>query len=314
MEKIKTFEQFTNESYSGMKNILKSPLKWAGGKSKLMNKIEEVYSDDFRWGHEKYTYVEPFSGGGSSWLFVLQKYHPKRMIVNDINPNVINLWRCIKYSSKELCGELDSIISNYLNLDWDGRKEYFLNLRKSFNDKKDVLNGSNTDVRLAAEFLFLNKTCFNGLWRTNSKGEFNTPFGRPINLNKEPNIYDRDNIIKLSELIRDVEFKCGDYKDVIGEYITGDVLVYMDPPYRGTWSDYSKETFGEKEQIELSHYMKELKDRGFLVIQSNSKCDDGFFEKYYKDFDIKTLDGVQRNIRPTAERKVKEILIYNLKE
>lgn len=311
MEKIKTFEQFTNESYSGMKNILKSPLKWAGGKSKLMNKIEEVYSDDFRWGHEKYTYVEPFSGGGSSWLFVLQKYHPKRMIVNDINPNVINLWRCIKYSSKELCGELDSIISNYLNLDWDGRKEYFLNLRKSFNDKKDVLNGSNTDVRLAAEFLFLNKTCFNGLWRTNSKGEFNTPFGKPINLNKEPNIYDKDNIIKLSELIRDVEFKCGDYKDVIGEYITGDVLVYMDPPYRGTWSDYSKESFEEKEQIELSHYMKELKDRGFLVIQSNSKCDDGFFEKYYKDFEIKTLDGVQRNIRPTAERKVKEILIYN---
>ena len=229
MEKIKTFEKFTNESYSGMKNIIKSPLKWAGGKSKLMNKIEEVYSDDFRWGHEKYIYVEPFSGGGSSWLFVLQKYHPKRMIVNDINPNVINLWRCIQYSSKELCGELDSIISNYLNLDWDGRKEYFLNLRKSFNDKKDVLNGSNTDVRLAAEFLFLNKTCFNGLWRTNSKGEFNTPFGRPINLNKEPNIYDRDNIIKLSELIRDVEFKCGDYKDVIGEDITGDVLVYMDP-------------------------------------------------------------------------------------
>ena len=296
------------------KIFLKSPLKWAGGKSKLMNKIEEVYDKNFSWNSEKYTYIELFGGGGSSWLFVLQKYHPKRMIVNDINPNVINLWRCIQNSSKELCRELDSIISNYLDLDWDGRKEYFLNLRKSFNDKKDILNGSNTDVRLAAEFLFLNKTCFNGLWRTNSKGEFNTPFGRPINLNKEPNIYDRDNIIKLSELIRDVEFKCGDYKDAIGENITGDVLVYMDPPYRGTWSDYSKESFGEKEQIELSHYMKELKDRGFLVIQSNSKCDDGFFEKYYKDFEIKTLDGVQRNIRPTAERKVKEILIYNLKE
>lgn len=298
----------------GEKLFLKSPLKWAGGKSKLMNKIEEVYNEDFIWNSKKYTYIELFSGGGSSWLFVLQKYNPERMIVNDINPNVINLWRCIQNSSKELCGELDIIISKYLDLDWDGRKEYFLNLRKSFNDKKDVLNGSNTDVRLASEFLFLNKTCFNGLWRTNSKGEFNTPFGRPTNLNKEPNIYDRDNIIKLSELIRDVEFKCGDYKDVIEEDITGDVLVYMDPPYRGTWSDYSKESFGEKEQIELSHYMKELKDRGFLVIQSNSKCDDGFFEKYYKDFEIKTLDGVQRNIRPTAERKVKEILIYNLKE
>ena len=307
---IKKFEQFVNES-SIKNNTLKSPLKWAGGKSKLMDEIEKVYSEDFRFNSKKYTYVELFSGGGSSWLFVIQKYHPKQVIVNDINPNVINLWRCIQNNPKELCAELYVLKSNYSKLDWDSRKEYFLNLRKEFNDKKDILHGSNTDVRLAAEFLFLNKTCFNGLWRTNSKGEFNTPFGRPTNLNKEPNIYDRDNIIKLSELIRDVEFKCGDYKNVIGEDITGDVLVYMDPPYRGTWSDYSKESFGEKEQIELSHYMKELKDKGFYVIQSNSKCEDGFFEEHYKDFEIKTLEGVQRNIRPTAERKVKEILIYN---
>ena len=100
--------------------------------------------------------------------------------------------------------------------------------------------------------------------------------------------------------------------DVIGNDVSGDVLVYMDQPYRGTWTDYSKESFGEQEQIELSHYMKDLKDRGFFVIQSNSKCNDGFFEEHYKDFEIKTLDGVQRNIRPTAERKVQEILIYNL--
>jgi DNA adenine methylase len=113
-------------------------------------------------------------------------------------------------------------------------------------------------------------------------------------------------------LIKDVEFVCRDYKNVIGDYVTGDVLVYMDPPYRGTWTDYSKESFGEQEQIELSHFMKDLKDRGFYVIQSNSKCNDDFFEKHYKDFEIKTLDGVQRNIRPTAERKVQEILIYNL--
>ena len=114
----------------------------------------------------------------------------------------------------------------------------------------------------------------------------------------------------LSELIKKVEFVCKDYKDVIGDDVAGDVLVYMDPPYRGTWADYSKESFGEQEQIELAHYMKELKDKGFFVIQSNSKCDDGFFEKHYKEFEIKTLDGVQRNIRPTAERKVQEILIY----
>lgn len=163
---------------------------------------------------------------------------------------------------------------------------------------------------MAAMFLFLNKTCFNGLWRTNSKGEFNTPFGKPTNLNRDPNIYNKDNILMLSELIKKVEFVCRDYKDVIGNDVAGDVLVYMDPPYRGTWTDYSKESFGEQEQIELAHYMKELKDKGFFVIQSNSKCDDGFFEEHYKDFEIKTLDGVQRNIRPTAERKVQEILIY----
>jgi DNA adenine methylase len=294
------------------KLFLKSPIKWAGGKSKLMNKIQEVYNNDFFWNSEKYTYIELFGGGGSSWLFVLQNYNPKRVIVNDINPNVINLWRCIQIYPIALCKELDRIISNYLVLDWDERKEFFLNLRKEFNKKKDVLSEKKIDIDMAAEFLFLNKTCFNGLWRTNSKGEFNTPFGKPTNLNKDPNIYDKNNIVNLSELIKDVEFVCRDYKNVIGDYVTGDVLVYMDPPYRGTWTDYSKESFGEQEQIELSHFMKDLKDRGFYVIQSNSKCDDGFFEEHYKDFEIKTLDGVQRNIRPTAERKVQEILIYNL--
>ena len=292
--------------------FLKSPLKWAGGKSKLMPKIEQVYNKDFIWNSNRYIYIELFAGGGSSWLYVLQNYKPKRLIINDINPNVINLWRCIQSNPKALCEEIDIIISNYLSFDWDGRKEFFLKLRKEFNVKKDVLTGENTDIRMAAEFLFLNKTCFNGLWRTNSKGEFNTPFGKPTNLNRDPNIYNKDNILMLSKLIKGVEFTCRDYKDVIGDDIVGDVLVYMDPPYRGTWTDYSKESFGEQEQIELAHYMKELKDKGFFVIQSNSKCDDGFFEEHYKEFEIKTLDGVQRNIRPTAERKVQEILIYNL--
>ncbi len=293
--------------------ILKSPLKWAGGKSKLMEKIEKVYSEDFFWHGENYTYIELFGGGGSSWLYVLQYYHPKRMIINDINPNVINLWRCIQNDSTALCEELDDIIANYLSLDWVGRKEYFLNLRKKFNEKKDILNGTNMNVQMAAEFLFLNKTCFNGLWRTNSKGEFNTPFGMPTNPNKDPNIYDKNNIIKLSNLIKHVEFVCRDYKNVIDDNISGDVLVYMDPPYRGTWTGYSKESFGDKEQIELSHYMKELNDKGFFVIQSNSKCNDDFFEKHYSDFKIITLDDVQRNIRPTAERKVQEILIFTKK-
>ena len=292
--------------------FLKSPIKWAGGKSKLMNKIETVYSEDFIWNSEKYTYIEPFCGGGSSWLFVLQKYHPKRIIVNDINPNVINLWKCIQNNPKKLCEILDNMISDYLILNWDERKEYFLNLRIAFNSNKQILFESDMDIRMAAEFLFLNKTCFNGLWRTNSKGEFNTPFGQPKNQNLNPRIYNIDNIIGLSKLIKNVEFVCCDYKDVIGDDVIGDVLVYMDPPYRGTWTEYSKESFGEKEQIELSQYMKDLKDRGFYVIQSNSKCNDGFFEEYYKEFEIKTLDGVQRNIRPTAERKVQEILIYNL--
>lgn len=298
-----------------MKNdklFLKSPLKWAGGKSKLMNKIEAVYNKDFFWNSEKYTYVELFGGGGSAWLFVLQNYCPKRMIVNDINPNVINLWKCIQNNPIELCEELDGMLSEYLKLDCDGWKEYFLNLRNIFNEKKDVLNGTNTNIKIAAEFLFLNKTCFNGLWRTNSKGEFNTPFGKPANPNRVPNIYDKEHIIRLSKLIKNVEFVCQDYKCVIGDDIIGNVLVYLDPPYRGTWTDYSKEAFGEREQIELAYYMKKLKDRGFFVIQSNSKCDDGFFEEYYKEFEIKTLENVQRNIQPTAERKVQEILIYNL--
>ena len=294
------------------KIFLKSPLKWAGGKSKLMNKIEEVYDKNFCWDSEKYTYIELFGGGGSSWLFVLQNYHPKRVIVNDINPNVINLWRCIQSIPKELCDEMDSIISNYLSFDWDGRKEFFLNLRKAFNDKKNYLTGTNIDIRMAAEFLFLNKTCFNGLWRTNSKGEFNTPFGKPTNLNRDPNIYEKDNIMKLSELIGCVEFFCCDYKDVIGEDVAGDVLIYMDPPYRGTWTGYSQNGFDESDQEELARFCNSLIDENCYVIESNSMCHNNFFEKNYPDFHIKVVNNVSRNVRPTAERKVQEILMYNL--
>jgi DNA adenine methylase len=233
--------------------FLKSPIKWAGGKSKLMTKIEEVYNKDFVWFPENYTYIELFGGGGSSWLFVLQKYKPKQMIINDINPNVINLYRCIQSYPDEMCEELEHMLSEYKNLDLDSKREYFLKLRSDFNTKKDVLSGQNTDIRMAAEFLFLNKTCFNGLWRTNQKGEFNTPFGVPTNPNREPNIFDRNHIIMLSELIRYVKFTCDDYKKVIGDNLSGNILIYMDPPYRGTWTGYSKESFGEQEQIELSH-------------------------------------------------------------
>ena len=292
--------------------FLKSPLKWAGGKAKLMDKIEEVYSKDFFWYGEKYTYIELFGGGGSSWLFVLQYYHPMRMIVNDINPNVINFWRCVQSDPKALCEVMDSIISNYLSFDWEDRKEFFLNLRKTFNANKDYLTGTNIDIRMAAMFLFLNKTCFNGLWRTNSKGEFNTPFGKPTNLNRDPNIYNKDNILMLSKLIKGVEFTCRDYKDVIGDDVAGDVLVYMDPPYRGTWTGYSQNGFDESDQEELAWFCKSMIDENCYVIESNSMCHNNFFEKNYPDFHIKVVNNVSRNVRPTAERKVQEILMYNL--
>lgn len=289
--------------------MIKSPIKWAGGKSRLMKEIEVVYPKNFIEHPETFTYIEPFAGGGSSWLYVLQTYNPKAIIANDINPMIINFWEVVKKYPTELCDVLEDIQSKYASMTWEERKDAYHEAKNAFNELK--MHYVDTDIELAALFLFLNKTCFNGLYRTNKKGDFNTAFGKPANPNAAPVIYNRQDIMELSRLIQNVVFTCGDYKHTVS-YITDNTLVYFDPPYRGTWTGYSKDGFDESDQEELAEFCELLKEENCYIIQSNSMCGNNFFEKNYPDFNIKVVNNVGRNIRPTAERKVQEILMYNL--
>ena len=289
--------------------MLKSPIKWAGGKSRLMKEIEVVYPQNFVEHPETFTYIEPFAGGGSSWIYVLQTYNPKAIIVNDVNPMLINFWEVVKKYPTELCDVLEGIQSKYASMTWEERKDAYHEAKNAFNELKR--HYVDTDIELAALFLFLNKTCFNGLYRTNKKGDFNTAFGKPANPDATPVIYNRQDIMELSRMIQNVVFTCGDYKH-IANYITDNTLVYLDPPYRGTWTGYSQNGFDESDQEELAWFCKSLIDENCYVIESNSMCHNNFFEKNYPDFHIKVVNNVSRNVRPTAERKVQEILMYNL--
>ena len=289
--------------------MIKSPIKWAGGKSRLMKEIEVVYPKNFIEHPETFTYIEPFAGGGSCWLYVLQTYNPKAIIANDINPMIINFWEVVKKYPTELCDVLEDIQSKYASMTWEERKDAYHEAKNAFNELK--MHYVDTDIELAALFLFLNKTCFNGLYRTNKKGDFNTAFGKPANPNAAPVIYNRQDIMELSRLIQNVVFTCGDYKHTVS-YITDNTLAYFDPPYRGTWTGYSKDGFDESDQEELAEFCELLKEENCYIIQSNSMCGNNFFEKNYPDFNIKVVNNVGRNIRPTAERKVQEILMYNL--
>ena len=289
--------------------MIKSPIKWAGGKSRLMKEIEVVYPKNFVEHPETFTYIEPFAGGGSSWIYVLQTYNPKAIIVNDVNPMLINFWEVVKKCPTELCDVLEVIQSKYASMTWEERKDVYNEAKNAFNELKR--HYVDTDIELAAIFLFLNKTCFNSLYRTNKKGDFNTAFGKPANPNVTPVIYNRQDIMELSRMIQNVVFTCGDYKHA-ANYITDNTLVYLDPPYRGTWTGYSQNGFDESDQEELAWFCKSMIDENCYVIESNSMCHNNFFEKNYPDFHIKVVNNVSRNVRPTAERKVQEILMYNM--
>ena len=203
------------------KGVAKPFLKWAGGKGQLLNKFEEMYPEELINGDID-TYIEPFIGGGAVFFDVLQKYKVKKAVIIDLNKELINCYRCIKADVNQL---IHSILQNeFLALSEKDRKEYFLKVRDNYNTI--CLNGK-YDFDKASNFIFLNRTCFNGLYRVNSKGLFNVPFGKY----KNPLICDVENLQAISKLLQNVEIKYGDYS-LCKEYINEKTFVYFDPPYR----------------------------------------------------------------------------------
>lgn len=287
-------------------------LKWAGGKTQLLPTIESFLPESFR-KEKEVTYIEPFVGGGAMLFFMLQNYpNIKRAIVNDINPHLVKTYTVIRDTPYALIDSLKGIQENYRLLDgYDAQKDFYLQIRNRFNTE------ALSDIEEASYMIFMNRTCFNGLYRENSKGSFNVPFGRYLN----PVICDDATIVSDSELLQKVEILNGDFAKT-GSHVSGYTFFYFDPPYRpldatSSFNSYVKEVFDDNEQKRLKDFYADLSSGGCLEILSNSDGkgrneDDCFFDELYKDFIIERVNAKRCiNANPSKRGTLTELLIRN---
>ncbi len=264
---------------------------------------------------EDITYIEPFVGGGAMLFFMLQRYpNIKKAFANDINPNLIKAYQTVKYFPEKLILSLQLIEKEFINItEYEDRKAFFLKIRKRFNV------GGLSDLDNTTYFIFLNKTCFNGLYRVNSKGLFNVPFGKYAN----PTICDANTIYADSRILQKVELTNEDFEETEA-YVTDNTFAYFDPPYRpldatSSFNSYSKEAFNDLEQIRLKHYIDHLTSKKCLIMLSNSDCrgrnpNDLFFDNLYANYDINRVYATRSvNSNPNKRGKLTELLIRNYK-
>ena len=294
-------------------------VKWAGGKNKLIPQMEQYYPKELK---EKKidVYIEPFIGGGAILMDILKKYNIKKAYAFDINKNLINCYNIIKDKVESLVLELKKLEEEYLKLDDENRKEYYYDIRKKYNSIN--IENENEALEKTTYFIFLNKTCFNGLYRENRKGQFNVPIGKY----KNPTICDEENLIELSKLIKNVTFINGDYRESY-KYIEENTFIYFDPPYRpinktSSFTSYSKEDFNDENQKKLGEYFRKINDNNsnvkLMLSNSNPKNNnekDDFFEQIYNGFKINEIKA-NRMINSNKEKrgKISELLIINYEE
>jgi DNA adenine methylase len=287
-------------------------LKWAGGKTQLITDIEKALPKEFI--SQKFTYVEPFVGSGAVLFWILNNFpNVEKAVINDINADLTNTYKVIASKSKNLISVLEQLQGEFhaLELLDDKKKEYFYAKRELFNTRE-------TDkVTQAALFIFLNRTCFNGLFRVNKNNGFNVPMGSY----KKPTICDKENLLAVSEVLQRVEILTGDYQKTL-KHAEKPALFYFDPPYKplsntSSFNSYAKDEFGDHEQIRLRDFCKTLDTIDHKWILSNSDVkgkdiNDNFFDDLYNEFNINRVFAT-RMINANAEKrgKLTELLITN---
>ena len=287
-------------------------IKWVGGKGQLIEQLEALLPADFAERRDV-TYIEPFVGGGAMLFYMLQKYpNITSAVINDINPDLTLSYQVVRDKPTELIKSLDSIQSEYYSLkDEESRKNFYLAQREIFNSKQ--LN----DIDNTTLFFFLNRTCFNGLYRVNKAGRFNVPFGKYTT----PTICDSATIYADSKLMQNVEIMTGDFEQTFSK-IEGNTFFYFDPPYRpisstSNFNDYSKEAFNDDAQIRLKRFCDKLNSMGVNFMLSNSDClggdgTDRFFDDLFVDYRIDRV-WASRNVNAVASKrgKLTEIVVGN---
>ena len=292
---------------------IKPFLKWAGGKGQLLKEIERYYP--FIDGHIT-KYAEPFVGGGAVLFDILSKFNLEEVYISDINAELINAYRIIRDDIDVLIETLYVMQNEFIPLESDKRKAYYMQRRERFNDLK-VNGNADTNAEKAALMIFLNKTCFNGLYRVNKKGLFNVPMGAY----KNPLICDEKNLRAVSEKLQKVRMVCGDYQKS-DEFIDEYTFVYFDPPYRpltetASFTAYTENLFNDEEQIKLAGFVESMHKKGAKVVVSNSDpknidTEDDFFDNIYSSYRIKRVEAARMiNCNSDSRGRIKELLISN---
>ncbi len=295
-------------------------MKWAGGKGQLIEKLANLFPPEMKAG--KITkYVEPFIGGGALFFHIAQNYPSiESFFISDVNEELILAYKTIQKNVESLISLLTTLEKKYHSLDESEQKDFFYQERVDFNNKLaniDFKNFHENWIERTATIIFLNRTCFNGLFRVNSKGEFNVPFGDY----KNPKICDADNLRAVSELLQKTEIKLGDFA-TSEKFVDSSTFVYFDPPYRplsktASFTSYSKFEFDDESQKRLAEYFALLSKRKAKLMLSNSdpkneNPDDCFFENLYEYFRIERVDA-SRMINSDASKrgKIKELVVLN---
>ncbi|NQE34068.1 DNA adenine methylase [Microcoleus asticus] len=287
-------------SASAPSEVLPRPfLKWAGGKSRLIGQYQPYFPENFT------TYYEPFLGGGAVFFYLAQQHPSLQAILTDINPELINAYCCVRDKVEELI----ELLFDHQSEHSKNNKEYYYWVRSQSYKK---------DTEKAARLIYLNKTCYNGLYRENSKGEFNVPIGRY----KNPNICQADLLRSVSSLLAPAQIQVRKFDEILDLATSSEDFVYFDPPYypisaTSNFTAYSRDNFKESEQLKLRDVFAEVAERGVKVMLSNSNCD--FIEKIYSDthafskipfpqlIEISASRGI--NSKSCQRGKVKELLI-----
>ncbi|MDY0404664.1 Dam family site-specific DNA-(adenine-N6)-methyltransferase [Virgibacillus sp. 179-BFC.A HS] len=303
------------------KNITKAKpfLKWAGGKTQLLPTIKQNLPLAALEGGTIKKYVEPFVGSGAV-LFEIMSAFPQieEADIYDINPELINVYKSIQYNVEELVEILHAYEDKYIPMGQEERKLFYYAIRKEFNNDLDFIERDYyPNIKRAAQFIFLNRTCFNGLYRVNKKGEYNVPMGQY----KNPTICNEPVLIAANAFLKKVRIHLDDYRES-QHLIDESTFVYLDPPYRpisksSSFTSYSKFDFNDTNQIELRDYFKILDKKNAYVMLSNSDpknndISDNFFDNLYEEFHIQRVNASRRiNSKASNRGEITELLIKN---
>lgn len=290
-------------------------LKWAGGKRQLMKEIELRLPGNLESFN---TYIEPFIGGGAVLFHLLKKYDFENVHISDLNPELILCYEMLKLDAKSVIKNLDKLIEAYPE-EIDDRKEVYYKIRTDWNE--DVGNidslSKSKKIKRVSQMLFLNRTCFNGLFRVNRKGEFNVPIGNY----KKPSFPKAENLLEVQKALENVTIHLSSFENC-ESWVDKSTFIYFDPPYRplsdtSHFVSYSKGEFDDEAQKQLAHTFRSLDKQNVKLLLSNSDpkntvVDDEFFDELYSGFNIQRVSA-NRAINSNPDRRgiITELLISN---